>query len=291
MITKEIVDQMNGDIVVESEKGKGSKFTVKLRIKKCDRDLNENEIARDISLDGLRILVAEDNEVNSFYLKTILEQDGSIVSMAKNGKEVVDFCEIENFDLILMDIQMPVMDGITATKVIRNELKLNTPIIAQTANTVQKDIDACYEAGVLDFISKPFTSRELNRKIALNLNLRLRSKKSKHADEATQSLYSSVLNLVNGNKEFARRIISVFGEDTPKNLKSLKIAFSAKDETQINKIGHKIKSSFRMFKLNVPFELSLWIENFSSETQSWVELEEYISLLEKECSKYLDESV
>ena len=291
MITKEIVDQMNGDIVVESEKGKGSKFTVKIRIKRCDRDLNENEIAQDISLDGLRILVAEDNEVNSFYLKTILEQDGSIVSMAKNGKEVVDLCEIEKFDLILMDIQMPVMDGITATKVIRNELKLNTPIIAQTANTVQKDIDACYEAGVLDFISKPFTSRELNRKIALNLNLRLRNEKSKNADEASQSLYSSVLNLVNGNKEFASKIISVFGEDTPKNLKSLKIAFSAKDESQIKKIGHKIKSSFRMFKLKVPFELSLWIENFSSESQSWEDLEEHISLLEQECSKYLDKSV
>ena len=69
------------------------------------------------------------------------------------------------------------------------------------------------------------------------------------------------------------------------------MAFSAKDEAKIKKIGHKIKSSFRMFKLKVPFELSLWIENFSSENYSWEELEEYISLLEKECSKYLNESV
>ncbi|MDG2154059.1 MAG: response regulator, partial [Crocinitomicaceae bacterium] len=291
MITKEIVDQMNGDVFVESEKVKGSRFTVKLRIKKSNRDLNENEITRDVSLNGLRILVAEDNEVNSFYLKTILEQEGGIVSMAKNGKEVVSICKNETFDLILMDIQMPVMDGITATKIIRNELKLNTPIIAQTANTVQKDIDSCYEAGILDYISKPFTSSELNRKIALNLNLELRNKKSKSINIASPSLYSGVLNLVNGNKGFANKIISVFREDTPKNLKSLKMAFSAKDEAKIKKIGHKIKSSFRMFKLKVPFELSLWIENFSSENYSWEELEEYISLLEKECSKYLNESV
>ncbi|MDB3904886.1 ATP-binding protein [Crocinitomicaceae bacterium] len=289
MITKEIVDLMNGDVLVESEKGKGSRFTVKLRIKKSDRNTNKNMILRDVSLNGLKVLIAEDNEVNSFYLKTLLEQEGSIVSMAVNGKEVVDLCKKETFDLILMDIQMPVMDGITATKIIRDELKLNTPIIAQTANTVQKDIDACFEAGVLDFISKPFTSSELNRKISLNLNLDLSNNKSKNT--TSQSLYSNVLNLVNGDKEFAIKIINVFGEDTPKNLMLLKKAFSAKDEVQINKIGHKIKSSFRMFKLKVPFELSLWIEKFSSKNQTWNELEEHISLLDKECSKYLNESI
>ena len=290
MITKEIVDQMKGEIIVDSKKGEGSKFTLSLSIKKSDQNLSQNEIHRDVSLNGLNILVAEDNEVNSFYLKTILEQDGCIVSLAKNGQEVIEFCKKQEFDLILMDIQMPILDGISATQIIRKELKINTPIIAQTANTVQKDIDACYEAGVLDYISKPFTISELNRKIAFNLDIGLKNKKTKLKDRAPQSLHSSVLSLVNGNKEFARKILQVFSEDTPKNIKSLKKAFSAKDEIQINKIGHKIKSSFRMFKLKVPFEYSLWIENFSSEKHSWEELDEYVSLLDKECSKYLKES-
>jgi len=290
MITKEIVDQMKGEIIVDSKKGEGSKFTILLSFKKSNQNLDQNEISRDVSLNGLNILVAEDNEVNSFYLKTILEQDGCIVSLAKNGQEVIEFCKKQEFDLILMDIQMPILDGISATQIIRKELKINTPIIAQTANTVQKDIDACYEAGVLDYISKPFTISELNRKIAFNLDLGLKNKKTKLKDRAPQSLHSSVLSLVNGNKEFARKILQVFSEDTPKNIKSLKKAFSAKDEIQINKIGHKIKSSFRMFKLKVPFEYSLWIENFSSEKHSWEELDEYVSLLDKECSKYLKES-
>ena len=290
MITKEIVDQMKGEIIVDSKKGEGSKFTILLSFKKSNQNLDQNEIHRDVSLNGLNILVAEDNEVNSFYLKTILEQDGCIVSLAKNGQEVIEFCKKQEFDLILMDIQMPILDGISATQIIRKELKINTPIIAQTANTVQKDIDACYEAGVLDYISKPFTISELNRKIAFNLDLGLKNKKTKLKDRAPQSLHSSVLSLVNGNKEFARKILQVFSEDTPKNIKSLKKAFSAKDEIQINKIGHKIKSSFRMFKLKVPFEYSLWIENFSSEKHSWEELDEYVSLLDKECSKYLKES-
>ena len=290
MITKEIVDQMKGEIIVDSKKGEGSKFTILLSFKKSNQNLDQNEIHRDVSLNGLNILVAEDNEVNSFYLKTILEQDGCIVSLAKNGQEVIEFCKKQEFDLILMDIQMPILDGISATQIIRKELKINTPIIAQTANTVQKDIDACYEAGVLDYISKPFTISELNRKIAFNLDIGLKNKKTKLKDRAPQSLHSSVLSLVNGNKEFARKILQVFSEDTPKNIKSLKKAFSAKDEIQINKIGHKIKSSFRMFKLKVPFEYSLWIENFSSEKHSWEELDEYVSLLDKECSKYLKES-
>lgn len=290
MITKEIVDQMKGEIFVDSKKGEGSKFTILLSFKKSNQNLDQNEISRDVSLNGLNILVAEDNEVNSFYLKTILEQDGCIVSLAKNGQEVIEFCKKQEFDLILMDIQMPILDGISATQIIRKELKINTPIIAQTANTVQKDIDACYEAGVLDYISKPFTISELNRKIAFNLDIGLKNKKTKLKDRAPQSLHSSVLSLVNGNKEFARKILQVFSEDTPKNIKSLKKAFSAKDEIQINKIGHKIKSSFRMFKLKVPFEYSLWIENFSSEKHSWEELDEYVSLLDKECSKYLKES-
>ena len=290
MITKEIVDQMKGEIIVDSKKGKGSKFTILLSFKKSNQNLDQNEISRDVSLNGLNILVAEDNEVNSFYLKTILEQDGCIVSLAKNGQEVIEFCKKQEFDLILMDIQMPILDGISATQIIRKELKINTPIIAQTANTVQKDIDACYEAGVLDYISKPFTISELNRKIAFNLDIGLKNKKTKLKDRAPQSLHSSVLSLVNGNKEFARKILQVFSEDTPKNIKFLKKAFSAKDEIQINKIGHKIKSSFRMFKLKVPFEYSLWIENFSSEKHSWEELDEYVSLLDKECSKYLKES-
>ena len=290
MITKEIVDQMKGKIIVDSKKGKGSKFTILLSFKKSNQNLDQNEISRDVSLNGLNILVAEDNEVNSFYLKTILEQDGCIVSLAKNGQEVIEFCKKQEFDLILMDIQMPILDGISATQIIRKELKINTPIIAQTANTVQKDIDACYEAGVLDYISKPFTISELNRKIAFNLDIGLKNKKTKLKDRAPQSLHSSVLSLVNGNKEFASKILQVFSEDTPKNIKSLKKAFSAKDEIQINKIGHKIKSSFRMFKLKVPFEYSLWIENFSSEKHSWEELDEYVSLLDKECSKYIKES-
>lgn len=290
MITKEIVNQMNGEILVKSKKGVGSKFEVSLKIAKSSIPINQKIVSDDFSIQGLNILVAEDNEVNSFYLKTILEQEGVIVKMATNGKEVVEYCKKDVFDLILMDIQMPILDGIAAAIIIREELNINTPIVAQTANTVQKDIDACYEAGIADYISKPFTTKNLVRKIALNLNIDYVNTTSKNKKDIHEPFTSRVLNMVNGNKDFAKKIIKIFKEDTPKNLEKLKTAVSNKQESEVNKIGHKIKSSFRMFKLNHPFELSLWIEQFSSESNSWEELQEHVSLLEIECAKYIGES-
>lgn len=287
MITKEIIDHMKGEIKIESTKGVGSKFTTKLKISKSDINVSQKEPNDKVLISGLKILIAEDNDVNSFYLKTILERDGAIVTLALNGKEVVDQCKIKEFDLILMDIQMPIIDGVSATRILKEELNITTPVIAQTANTVQKDIDACYEVGMIDYISKPFSSNELKRKIDLNLN------KSPHESIKARdnSFNESVLQLVNGNKEFAKKIINVFKQDTPLNITALKKAFSNKDEIQINKIGHKVKSSFRMLKMKKPLERSLWIEKFSRQNHTWDELQSQITLLEKECTQYLDESL
>lgn len=289
MITKEIVIQMNGQITVESEKGIGSKFEITLKIAKSSIEGNEVILNNDVSIQGLNILVVEDNEVNSFYLKTMLEKEGVFTKMATNGKEAISYCKEGLYDLILMDIQMPILDGISASKIIREELNIETPIIAQTANTVQKDIDACYEAGISDYISKPFTRNELLKKIAMNLNID-RDIKRPHDNKMNHETFTmGVLKAVDGNIEFASRIIEIFKQDTPKHLKDLKSEFINKNESKINKIGHKIKSSFRLFKLNHPYELSLWIEQFSSKSNTWNELEQHIELLEKECDKYLNE--
>ena len=289
MITKEIVNQMNGNIFVESKKGLGSKFIVTLKIEKSSVE-SRARLSDNFSIQGLKILVAEDNEVNSFYLKTILEQEGVQTKIATNGKEVVEYCKNNAYDIILMDVQMPILNGIAATKILRDELGIQIPIIAQTANTVQKDIDACYEAGISDYISKPFTKKQLIKKIAFNLDINTDEASIENENLKDTSFRRNVLSLLDGNIEFANKIIEIFQRDIPVNLKDLRTAFREKDESKINKLGHKIKSSFRMFKMNEPYERCLWIENFSSKINSWKELEENITLLEKECEKYLSES-
>lgn len=290
MITKEIVDRMKGQILVKSKKGAGSIFSVNLKIRRSEVKVSQKSIKDDISLKGLRILLAEDNEVNSLYAKTILEQAGVIVKAVKNGKEAVSECIKETFDLILMDIQMPVMDGVSATKIIKTELHLKTPVVAQTANTVQKDLDSCYKSGMQDYIAKPFTVEELKMKIALNLEIEFEDLENIPEKNKQESFIESVLELVDGNRDFAMKIIRVFAQDTPKNINNLKVAALKKNELEVRQIGHKVKSSFRMLKMNKPYHISKWIEDFSSEINNWEELEKKLVILENECNSYILES-
>jgi signal transduction histidine kinase/DNA-binding response OmpR family regulator len=288
MITKEIVDSMQGSIDVQSEKGKGTCFELILKLKKAENEIliDKNEVSN--SLKGLRILIVEDNRVNSFYIKSILKSEGVETTLAENGKKAIEACKKDTFDLILMDVQMPIMDGIKATKTLKHKLKVETPIIAQTANTVQKDIDACFNAGMIDYISKPFTIDELIQKISNNLGIKSDfNTPSKDKPNENDSLISNTLILVDGNKEFAVKILSAFVKDLPQNIKQLNESLKAEDEKMINSMGHKIKSSFRMLKLNELADISFWIEQFDIKNNDWNILEEKIKILESKSQQYL----
>jgi signal transduction histidine kinase/CheY-like chemotaxis protein len=105
--------------------------------------------------ENAHILVVEDNEINAEVVRTMLESSGYDVTITHDGKKAVDACTVQDFDLILMDLQMPVMDGISATIEIREKLKLNLPIVALTANAFAEDKKSCIEAGMDDFLAKP----------------------------------------------------------------------------------------------------------------------------------------
>lgn len=288
MITKEIVDSMQGTIDVQSEKGKGTCFELILKLKKSENEtlIDKNEVSN--SLKGLRILIVEDNRVNSFYIKSILKSKGVKTTLAENGKKAIEACKSETFDLILMDVQMPIMDGVKATKTLKEKLMVETPIIAQTANTVQKDIDACFNAGMIDYISKPFTIDELIQKISNNLGIKSNiNNPPKDRPDVNDSLIANTLNLVDGNQEFAIKILGAFVKDLPQNINQLSESLQSKDEKMINSMGHKIKSSFRMLKLNELADISLWIEKFDLNNSDWNRLEEKIKILESKSQQYL----
>ncbi len=288
MITKEIVDSMQGTIDVQSEKGKGTCFELILKLKKSENEtlIDKNEVSN--SLKGLRILIVEDNRVNSFYIKSILKSKGVKTTLAENGKKAIEACKSETFDLILMDVQMPIMDGVKATKTLKEKLMVETPIIAQTANTVQKDIDACFNAGMIDYISKPFTIDELIQKISNNLGIKSNiNNPPKDRPDVNDSLIANTLNLVDGNQEFAIKILGAFVKDLPQNINQLSESLQSKDEKMINSMGHKIKSSFRMLKLNELADISLWIEKFDLKNSDWNRLEEKIKILESKSQQYL----
>jgi len=167
-ISKQLIEAFNGSIWVESEVGKGSSF----HFSACfiagsqvepDQPL-EDDVSETVSAGTttpLKILLAEDSEINQYLLVSILEEHGHIVTLANNGEEAVEFYKKGPFDIVLMDIQMPKMDGFDATAAIRErekETEIHTPIVALTAHAMKDDLNRCLEAGMDHYLTKPIKS-------------------------------------------------------------------------------------------------------------------------------------
>lgn len=166
-ITKNLLDAMGGTIQVESEKGKGSCFEILLDLKivKKHEVVNPNNENRSESISGMKFLCAEDNELNAEILEELLKYEGAECVICENGKEVVETFKQSKpgeYDMILMDIQMPIMNGYEATLKIRS-FDQDIPIIAMTANAFSEDIQHSLSAGMDAHISKPVDMQVLKR--------------------------------------------------------------------------------------------------------------------------------
>ena len=170
-LCRELLRLMNGTISVESKPGTGSRFIVRIPYQVVD---NENSPHHGIVIFDKKhylpkmienILVAEDDKVNQVLIHSYLKKLGYSATIVENGQEAIDEIEAHHYDLILMDCQMPIMDGYRATSIIRDDLHLQIPIIAVTANVAKEDKDKCFEVGMDDYISKPFKISDLQETI------------------------------------------------------------------------------------------------------------------------------
>ena len=171
-ISAQLVEMMGGKIWVESEVGKGSQFHFTARFglqkktTKLSKPIQKNEMKSPLTNKPKHILLVEDNKVNQRLAAKLLENQGHTVVVAENGQRAIDALSQEIFDLILMDVQMPVMDGFTATAHIREkETTTHIPIIAMTAHAMVGDRERCLAAGMDEYISKPIHVEELSRAI------------------------------------------------------------------------------------------------------------------------------
>jgi len=170
-ISKKLIEMMNGEIGLESEVGKGSTFWFTLTLDIGKEPPYELVDEHAVTVNGdfkLSILIAEDNLVNQKVAIATLKKLGHKLEIAENGKIACDMHRSNHYDVILMDVQMPVMDGIESTKCIRNFEREESPdkkvkIIAMTANAMKEDRQKCLDAGMDDYISKPFKAVELSR--------------------------------------------------------------------------------------------------------------------------------
>lgn len=183
-ISKQLVELQGGKISVKSEVNKGSTFSFYIRFKKAAQEksleknnVNTNSTTQKTTMTNpkgeIRVLVAEDNKINQLFARTVLTKNGFKVDIANNGKKATELFEQNAYDIVLMDLHMPEMDGYDATRHIRNKMEgedKHVPIIALTAAATKSEIDKCYSEGMTDFISKPFKSEELIEKIQSLLN-------------------------------------------------------------------------------------------------------------------------
>ncbi len=179
-IVKQLAELQGGSVSVESKPDDGSCFYFKITYKKSKTQVPgflkrpANNVVEPV-ITGLKVLVVEDNEMNQVLAQKVLEDWGWNVEIAINGKIAVEKIEENNYDVVLMDIQMPEMNGYDATSYIREKIpvpKNYIPIIAMTAHALHSEEEKCFEAGMDDYISKPFNEKLLYTKIATVLNNR-----------------------------------------------------------------------------------------------------------------------
>ncbi len=169
-LCRQLVERMHGQIQVDSKVGRGTHFTVTLPLPVHDQTPQHALSPPGESIQPvqpMKILLVEDNQVNQIVARSILRKLGHQVDLAENGQKAVDAIEQNSYDLILMDCQMPVMDGYEATRVIRqNPRWKNLPIVAVTANVMQGDREDCLASGMDDYITKPYNRKQLKEVIA-----------------------------------------------------------------------------------------------------------------------------
>lgn len=214
----------------------------------------QNHPAHYRSLGNRKVLVVEDIEINQYLARHIMESWGFEVSIAENGRIGLEVLKQRNFDLVLMDIQMPEMDGIQAAAEIRkleDPVKATTPIIALTANINTAETTKYLEAGMNDYLSKPIVESILFQKISMNIRETLAEQEElpellhEEATEQRQRNYdlSLIRSLSGGDEDFVRRMIALFTETIPGSARQLVEASAEGRWSDVTKIAHKMKST------------------------------------------------
>jgi two-component system sensor histidine kinase/response regulator len=253
----------------------------------------------------LNILLAEDNLVNQKLAQRILEKHGNNVKIANNGKEAMDALEKESFDLILMDVQMPEMDGFTATASVREKEKItgeHIPIIAMTAHAMKGDREKCLEAGMDDYIAKPIRTEELYRLIeSFNFNtgiVKVDSMQHAESDIINHIINKDeVMERIGGDMELLSEMVEIFLDDNPDLMKKMQDAILKGDAITLERAAHTLKGSVGNFSAVKAYDAALKLEKMSRDNditnaeKAFALLENEIQQLKTALAKFVNEEV
>ena len=287
-ISRRIANAMGGDITVKSQQGLGSVFSLLVPVTIVEGDISVTSaesaaiLTRTIAhfskvpLSG-RVLLVDDGETNRKMLKLILTRRGLEVATAENGQVGVEMALGESFDVILMDMQMPVMDGYTATRLLR-ERGVNIPIIALTANAMRGDEEQCRAAGCSGYLTKPVDPEHLIDSLAGELR-RSDSARSHSADSPHDEISSRSLHSLPLDDAEAMAILHEFAESLPQRLQAAWQAYQARDAESLAQLAHLIKGGGGTLGLCAFTEPAARLERLARD-QLWNAVEMAITELE-----------
>lgn len=292
-IAKQLVEAQNGQMEVKSKVNKGSTFSFTLDFAKTHVDavLEPEIVELNTDIKDTKILVVEDMELNQLLMKTILDDFGFECDITANGKLAIEKLETKNYDIILMDLQMPEMNGFEATIYIRNVLKLQVPIIALTADVTTVDVEKCRAVGMNDYIAKPVDERLLyskliafSKKPILIIEHTIGEEKKK---DTFKYIDMSYLNkLTKSDPNLMSDMIKAYLEQTPSLILSIKQSLVDKDWKKLQAAIHKMIPSFSIMGIN-PDALSMAkkIHEYAYTIEINEEINELVLELEKNCSQ------
>ena len=252
-ICKNLIQMHGGEISVRSESGHGSKFSFSIPFARAVEEVvvEHPKIPDPTNIQAYRILVAEDVEINQFLIKHILQSWGCNFTIVPDGLEAFDEVFNNDYDLVLMDIQMPVMNGVEATKRIRqltDPVKASVPIIALTANALRGDNEQFIAAGMNGYIPKPFAAAQLLEIMegviaTTNRSREVAAKDHKALPWAGYEL-AKLHEMAHGDETFVANMAKLFINTIPPILSELKSGLNDKDWKAVSTAAHKLKSPF-----------------------------------------------
>jgi len=273
-IVKQLVEPQGGKIWVESKVDEGSTFSFILSFLKTNANAEiETEIEElDAEIKNIKVLVAEDIPLNQLLMKTLLDDFGFERDIAANGKIAIEKLQVNSYDIVLMDLQMPEMNGFEATDYIRNTMKSKIPIIALTADVTTVDLAKCRAVGMNDYIAKPVDERLLyNKIVGLVKKPSLVNYNEHEKDESCECKKSKCIDLdylirhTKSNPNLMMEMISLYLEQTPPLINTMKQSFEDQDWDLLYSAVHKMIPSFSIMGINADFEnMAKKVQEFAS---------------------------
>jgi len=292
-IVKQLVEPQGGTIKVTSKLDEGSNFSFILSFQKTteDAEIEIESTELDTENNNIRVLVVEDIPLNQLLMKTLLDDFGFEREMAENGKIAIEKLKANPFDIILMDLQMPEMNGFEATDFIRNRMHSDIPIIALTADVTTVDLAKCKAVGMNDYIAKPVDERLLYSKIVALAKKPLALKNND--DDAFEAVESEPVKYTNldylktrtkSNPKLMMEMISLYLEQTPPLITAMKKGFTDNDLVTLHAAVHKMIPSFAIMGMSVDYEnMARKVQEYSGLEQQSNTLKNMVLQLETVC--------